>query len=76
MWDWVATLPSGSASFLGSLVGSGIGLIALLIGAFVNASLNRRRDERLREEDRLAVASTLYAELKGVHRTLGETRSI
>src|SRR4051794_8523414 len=71
-WDWLARLPSSSASFLGSLAGSGIGLIALLIGAFVNASLNRQRDNRLREEDRLAVASTLYAELKGIHRSLIE----
>jgi hypothetical protein len=70
--DWLAKLPSGSASFLGSLAGSSIGLIALLIGAFVNAFLNRRRDDRLREEDRLALASTLFAELKGIHRTLIE----
>jgi hypothetical protein len=71
-WDWLAHLPSGSASFLGSLAGSGIGLIALLIGAFVNAHLNRKRDDRLREEDRLALASTLFAELKGIHRSLIE----
>jgi hypothetical protein len=71
-WDWLAHLPSGSASFLGSLTGSGIGLIALLIGAFENASLNRQRDDRLREEERLGLASTLYAELKGIHRALIE----
>lgn len=72
IWDWLSNLPSGSASFLGSLIGSGIGLIALLIGALVNASLNRRRDDRLRNEDRLAVVSTLYAELQGIRRTLLE----
>jgi hypothetical protein len=44
-----------------------------LIGAFVNASLNRGRDDRLRDEERIAVASMLYAELKGIHRTLTET---
>jgi hypothetical protein len=71
-WDWLATLPQGSASFIGSLIGSMIGLIALLLGALFNAHLNRNRDDRLREEDRLAVASTLYAELQGIHRALIE----
>jgi hypothetical protein len=71
-WDWLATLPQGSASFVGTLTGSTLGLIALLLGALFNAHLNRRRDDRLRDEDRVALASTLYAELSGIHRTFME----
>lgn len=43
-----------------------------MAGALFNAHLNRRRDDRLREEDRVALASTLYAELQGIHRALVE----
>jgi hypothetical protein len=71
-WDWLATLPQGSASFVGTLTGSTLGLIALLLGALFNAHLNRRRDDRLRDEDRVALASALFAELSGIHRTLIE----
>ena len=71
-WTWLAGLSQGSASFVGTLAGSSFGLIAIVIGALVNATLNRRRDDRLREEDRIALASTLYAELAGLHRSLIE----
>jgi hypothetical protein len=63
MWDWFGALTQGQASFLGSLVGALTGLIALLLGALFNARLNRRRDDRLRREDRRAVATALRAEL-------------
>jgi hypothetical protein len=43
-----------------------------MLGALFNAHLNRRRDDRLRQEDRVALASTLYAELQGIHRALVE----
>jgi len=76
MWkhflDWLATLPQGSASFVGTLTGSTLGLFALLLGALFNAHLNRRRDDRLRDTDRFALASTLHAELLGIHRALAE----
>lgn len=71
-WGWLANLPQGSASFVGSFTGSAVGLIAILLGALYNAHLNRKRDDRLREEDRIALASTLYAELQGIHRALVE----
>jgi hypothetical protein len=71
-WEWLAKLPPASASFVGTLTGSTLGLIALLVGALFNAHLNRRRDDRARNQDRLAVASTLHAELVGIHRTLVE----
>jgi len=70
MWEWLKTLPPGAASFVGSLTGSGIGLIALVIGALFNAQLNRRRDDRLRDEDRRGVATALHAELASVVKTL------
>jgi hypothetical protein len=34
--------------------------------------LNRGRDDQLRDEDRVALASTLYAELTGIHRSFIE----
>jgi hypothetical protein len=71
-WDWLAKLPPGSASFIGTLTGSTFGLFAILIGALVNAHLNRRRDDAIREADRVALASALYAELSGVHRAFIE----
>jgi hypothetical protein len=69
-WNWLAALPQGSASFIGTLTGSSLGLFALLLGALFNAHLNRRRDDRLRDDDRLALASALHAELLGFHRAL------
>jgi hypothetical protein len=71
-WGWLATLPPGSASFVGTLTGSSLGLVAILIGALFNAHLNRRRDDALRDANRVALASALYAELQGIHRTLLE----
>ena len=71
-WDGLAALPQGSASFIGTLTGSALGLFALLLGALFNARLNRRRDDRLRDQDRVALASALYAELSGIHPTLIE----
>jgi hypothetical protein len=71
-WNWLAGLPPSSATFLGTLTGSGLGLVALLVGALFNAHLNRRRDDRLREEDRRALAAALRAELGGIYRTLLE----
>jgi hypothetical protein len=71
-WDWLATLPPGSASFVGTLTGSTLGLIALLAGALFNARLNRKRDDTLREVDRIAMATAIHAELSGIHRAFVE----
>jgi hypothetical protein len=60
----------GSPAFLGALTGSSLDLLAILIGALVNAHLNRRRDDRLRNHEVRALATALQAELKGLHRTL------
>jgi hypothetical protein len=71
-WDWLAKLPPSSASFVGTLTGSTLGLVALLLGALFNARLNRKRDDALREADRLALATALHAELSGLHRSFVE----
>lgn len=47
---------SGAVTFL-------FGLLALIIGALVNAELNRKRDDRLRGEEAKAVAAGLYGEI-------------
>lgn len=63
MLDWLNCLTPQQAGFVGTLAGSGFGLIALLIGAFVNAHLNRLRDDRLRRQEAHALAITFYTEL-------------
>jgi hypothetical protein len=69
-WNWLAGLPQGSASFLGTVMGSALGLVALLLGALFNAYLNRRRDDALRDADRKALAAALHTELSTLHRAL------
>jgi hypothetical protein len=69
-WQWLDDASQSQATFLGTLTGSSIGLIALLIGALFNAHLNRRRDDRLRREDQRALANALRAELAELHRAL------
>jgi hypothetical protein len=71
-WQWLQTASQGQASFVGTLMGSFFGLVALLLGALFNAWLNRRRDDRLRREDQQTVATALRAELEGLHRSLKE----
>jgi hypothetical protein len=63
MFAWINSLSNGAASFFGTLTGSSIGLLALLIGALFNAHLNRKRDDRLRAHEARSVAAALHAEL-------------
>jgi len=63
-FTWLNQQPQGTASFLGTLAGSTLGFIALLLGAMFNAHLNRKRDDRLRDQNRTSLATALYAELK------------
>ena len=65
-WDVIESLPESSAAFLGALVGVGGGLVAILAGAFANAGLNRKRDDRLRNAEIDAVTNALVAELMTV----------
>jgi hypothetical protein len=69
-WKWFGALPPSSASFLGTLTGSSLGLIALLLGALFNAHLNRKRDDRLRRKETRALAAALRAELVGRSQSL------
>jgi hypothetical protein len=69
-WQWLEDASQGQATFIGSLIGSSIGLIALLLGALFNAHLNRRRDNHLRREERETVAAALLAELVGIRNGL------
>jgi hypothetical protein len=71
-WQWLGSLPPSSASFVGSLTGASVGLIALVLGALFNAYLNRRRDDRLLTIDRTVLATALNAELASIHKTLSE----
>jgi hypothetical protein len=66
LWGWVGDLKQGQATVLG-LVG---GFFTLVVGALINARLNRNRDDRLRKEDQRAVATALRAELVGLQRAL------
>ncbi|MGO6754882.1 hypothetical protein ACC761_36420 [Rhizobium ruizarguesonis] len=56
-----------ATKFDGTVSSAGVtfvfGLIALVIGALTNASLNRRRDNRLRAEEAKAVSAALYGEI-------------
>src|SRR5436309_2500129 len=69
-WQWLQTASQGQAAFVGTLTGSSMGLVALLLGALFNAHLNRRRDDRLRREEQRAVATALRAELAGCRQAL------
>lgn len=44
-------------------IGSVMGFIALILGALFNYHLNRKRDERLRREEIISIASALYGEI-------------
>lgn len=76
MWEWLESLEGGAASFVGSVAGSGFGLIALLIGALFNSHLNRKRDERLRTEEARTVAAALYGEILLLRRDLARVSNI
>lgn len=66
-WDAIASLPESTAAFLGALAGVGGGLLAILAGALLNAHLNRKRDDRLRNVEIVAVTNALDAELMKFH---------
>ena len=51
-------------------IGSVLGFVALICGALFNYRLNRRRDERLRSEEVVAVASALYGEIVILRRSV------
>jgi hypothetical protein len=63
MWKWLSELQGAQTGFIGSLTGSALGIVALVIGALINFWLNRKRDAHLLTEDADAVAAALYGEI-------------
>ncbi len=51
-------------------IGSVLGFLALIAGALFNYRLNRRRDERLRNEEIAAIVSALYGEIVILRRSV------
>ncbi len=70
--EWVNTLSPSAAQFWGAVVGVGGGLTAILIGALVNAVLNRRRDDRLRDIEGRAVAAAIRGELASMKLSIAD----
>jgi hypothetical protein len=65
-WQAIIALPASAAAFLGALSGAGGGLLAIIIGALINAELNRRRDDRLCREEARSLALSLHGETLSV----------
>lgn len=66
LWQQIVALPPGVATFMGTLAGSSLGLLAILLGALFNAHLNRARDDRLRAEEARSIRGALLGELIGI----------
>ncbi|NRQ13485.1 hypothetical protein [Ensifer sesbaniae] len=76
MWQWLSQLQGAQASLIGSFAGFVFGVFALIIGAWVNFSLNRKRDALLRSEEADAVASALLSEMILLRAELGRVANI
>ncbi|TAX91559.1 hypothetical protein ELH97_06305 [Rhizobium leguminosarum] len=74
LMNWLATT-IGSTLF-GAVVTFTFGLIALVIGALINACLNRRRDDRLRAEEAKAVSAALYGEILLMRRSVAKAAQV
>lgn len=59
------------AEWLGALLGSVIGLIAILLGALYNASLTRKRDDKIMNDEAKAIAVAIGAEMSMYTEILG-----
>lgn len=75
IWEWMATLAPAQATIVGTAVGATIGFFTLIGGALINAQLNRRRDQAKLNDDALAIAAALKADLTGVANTIRENAS-
>lgn len=67
---WVRALDGPEATFWGAAVGIAGGLTAIVLGALLNAFLNRLRDDRIRLTERQSIAAGLYAEIKSAKHTI------
>lgn len=66
-WTDIVAQPPSAAAFLGALAGGG--LLAIILGAVINAELNRRRDDRLPDQEARALCLALASELRAVSST-------
>lgn len=69
-------LSGGAATFIGSLTGSFVGLLALMLAALFNFRLNRRRDDQIRAEEARSVAAALYGEILLLRRELASVGNL
>ncbi|WP_262516676.1 hypothetical protein [Agrobacterium tumefaciens] len=67
---WIEGLKGGWPELLGSLAGSAIGLLALVIGALYNARLNRKAEREREINDQFGIIEALLAEISSVKHTL------
>lgn len=58
---------------MGSFAGFAFGIVALIVGAFVNFGLNRRRDALLRAEEARSVAAAIFGEIILIRKELART---
>ena len=65
-WPDIVAQPPSAAAFLGALAGAGGGLLAIILGALLNAELNRRRDDRLRWQEAEALMKSLATEMGAI----------
>ncbi len=70
MIKWIDTLSDPAANLVGSAIGIFGGLVAILLGALLNAHLNRARDDRVQKQKANNLARALSEELETVHKTL------
>jgi hypothetical protein len=61
--------------WFGNIVGYMAGLFTLVLGALFNANLNRRRDLRLRQEQRIDLLASLAGEVYGLILALADRRA-
>lgn len=74
MFDWVETLSPAAGQLIGSFVGVFGGLLVILLGAMYNASLNRKRDDRLLSQEAASVAAAVGGELREISVALKTSR--
>ncbi|MBX5172610.1 hypothetical protein HJB84_22520 [Rhizobium sp. NZLR1b] len=66
----IQELEGGWPELLGSLAGSAIGLVSLMLGALYNARLNRNADRERERNDKFGIVEALLAEIASVKATL------
>jgi hypothetical protein len=63
MWDWLGGLASSQATIIGTSLGALLGFVSLTSGALFNAKLNRDRDQRIVDMERVSLLRALSTEI-------------